>query len=189
MSPEDFKAWRERMGFNRTQAAEALGTGRNQPQRYEDGDVIPRHIELACAALEAQGHPLARDMTAGEVADETAYAIKRLPPDVRLKEIVAVTMHRGETRPFPEIHRYYVEWFDTNGLRTVPEPIETLLFNGLRAQVIGESRKMEKSGLGQAPTAMFFDQLELLAIFTTDRAKALVDCWASPINLADRFAV
>lgn len=187
MSPEDFKAWRERMGFNRTQAAEALGTGRNQPQRYEDGDVIPRHIELACEALEAHGHHMQRDMTREEIADDAAYSLRRLPPDVRLKEIVAVTMHRGETRPFPEIHRYYVEWFDTNGLRTLPDVLETVLLDGLRAQIIGENRKMERSGLGQASSAMFFDQLELLAIFTTDRAKALVDCWASPINLAERF--
>ncbi|WP_420961086.1 helix-turn-helix domain-containing protein [Brucella sp. IR073] len=52
MTPEDFKAWRERMGFNRVQAAEALGVSRNMPQRYEDGHAeIPLYIALACAAL------------------------------------------------------------------------------------------------------------------------------------------
>ncbi|WP_188825070.1 XRE family transcriptional regulator [Brucella endophytica] len=52
MKPEDFTAWRERMGFNRVQAAEALGLSRNMPQRYEDGAAeIPLYIALACAAL------------------------------------------------------------------------------------------------------------------------------------------
>lgn len=52
MKPEDFTAWREHMGLNRTKAAEALGLGRNMPQRYEDGEAeIPLYIALACAAL------------------------------------------------------------------------------------------------------------------------------------------
>lgn len=57
MTPAGFHSWRTRMGFNRSQAAEALGLSRNQPQRYEDGIVpIPLYIALACAAL-AYGLP------------------------------------------------------------------------------------------------------------------------------------
>lgn len=56
MTAQDFIDWRERLGFNRTDAAEALGLGRNQPQRYEEGQPIPKYIALACAAL-AHGLP------------------------------------------------------------------------------------------------------------------------------------
>ena len=52
MTKEDFKAWREHVGFNRKQACDALGLGRNTPQRYEDGKAnIPLYVALACAAL------------------------------------------------------------------------------------------------------------------------------------------
>lgn len=52
MKPEEFTAWRERMGLNKIQAAAALGLSRNMPQRYEDGEAeIPLYVALACAAL------------------------------------------------------------------------------------------------------------------------------------------
>lgn len=51
MTANDFLEWRKRLGFNRTEAAEALGLGRNQPQRYEEGQPIPKYIALACAAI------------------------------------------------------------------------------------------------------------------------------------------
>lgn len=58
MTGADFKAWRERLGLNRIDAAAALGTGRNQPQRYEEGQEIPLYIALACAALERKIDPV-----------------------------------------------------------------------------------------------------------------------------------
>lgn len=52
MSPADFTRWRELMGLNRTQAAEALGVSRNMPAKYESGERdVPRYVALACAAL------------------------------------------------------------------------------------------------------------------------------------------
>ncbi len=52
MEAKDFTEWRQKMGFNRVQAADALGMGRNTPKRYEDGETeIPLHVALACAAL------------------------------------------------------------------------------------------------------------------------------------------
>lgn len=58
MKAKDFTEWREKMGFNRIQAASALGTGRNMPQRYEEGTAeIPIYIALACAALIRGIHP------------------------------------------------------------------------------------------------------------------------------------
>lgn len=51
MTADEFAAWRKRMGYNRVQAADALGLGRNQPQRYEEGQPIPKYIALACAAI------------------------------------------------------------------------------------------------------------------------------------------
>ena len=56
MTSTEFREWRERLGLNRVEAATALGMGRNQPQRYEDGQEIPLYIALACAAL-AHGLP------------------------------------------------------------------------------------------------------------------------------------
>ncbi|MBB1247464.1 hypothetical protein [Rhizobium sp. G21] len=54
MTGAEFRAWRERMNLNRSQAADALGLGRNQPQLYEEEKrPIQRYIALACAALEA----------------------------------------------------------------------------------------------------------------------------------------
>lgn len=51
MTAQEFREWRERLGLSRTGAAEALGLGRNQPQRYEDGQEIPLYVALACAAI------------------------------------------------------------------------------------------------------------------------------------------
>jgi transcriptional regulator with XRE-family HTH domain len=52
MTPQDFTRWRELMGLNRTQAAEALGISRNMPAKYETGAAaIPKPVALACAAL------------------------------------------------------------------------------------------------------------------------------------------
>lgn len=105
----------------------------------------------------------------------------------RKKEIVAVTMQCGSTNPFPRIHKYYVTWFDSNGLKTVPAHVEKELFNELKYTIIAEARGMERSGLGSAETWRYFDEMELLAIFTTDRAKALLDFWADPIDLRAKF--
>lgn len=48
------RAWRKRNGFNQTQAGETLGSSLPQIQRYEDGAEIPRRVELAMAAVEAE---------------------------------------------------------------------------------------------------------------------------------------
>jgi len=53
MTATEFRQWRERLGLNRVEAAAALGMGRNQPQRYEEGQPIPKYVALACLALEA----------------------------------------------------------------------------------------------------------------------------------------
>lgn len=52
MEAQQFADWRHAMKLNRTQAAKALGIGRNMPQKFEEGDaIIPLSIALACAAL------------------------------------------------------------------------------------------------------------------------------------------
>lgn len=56
MTAAEFIAWRERLGLNQAKAAEALGTGPNQPRAYERGQPIPKYIALACAAI-AHGLP------------------------------------------------------------------------------------------------------------------------------------
>lgn len=184
MTSEEFREWRERMGYNRVQAAEALGTGRNQPQKYEDGETeIPNYIRLATVELERRKEP----RTAGDFVRELEQFDRRNPSAGRLKEIVAVTMRRGATKQYPSIHRYYVEWFDSNGLKALPADVERRLKTGLRDQVLVEARRLEASGLGAARSWRHFDGLELLAIFTTDRSKALLDTWESPIDLRSLF--
>lgn len=56
MTAADFIFWRTQLGLSRSQVAEALGVGINQPKRYEEGQKIPRYIALACAAV-AHGVP------------------------------------------------------------------------------------------------------------------------------------
>lgn len=52
MTPAEFIVWRQRMGLNRTQAAEALGVSKNMPKKFEDGTApISRLVALGCAAL------------------------------------------------------------------------------------------------------------------------------------------
>jgi DNA-binding XRE family transcriptional regulator len=52
MTAEAITAWRERLGFNRSEAARALGVARNTYAAYEAGTVrIPLYIALACAAI------------------------------------------------------------------------------------------------------------------------------------------
>lgn len=62
MTPQQFRAWRIRMGFSQAQAAEALGKKVLQVKRYEKPPAqigagapypVPRDTALACAALEA----------------------------------------------------------------------------------------------------------------------------------------
>ena len=64
MKSEALTAWRERLGFNRSEAASRLGISRNAYTAYEEGKPgkngkprkIPLYIALACAAV-AYGLP------------------------------------------------------------------------------------------------------------------------------------
>jgi len=57
MTPAEFRAWRNRLGWGKAEAADHLGMGRNTAARYEAGEnAIPRYVALACAAL-AHGIP------------------------------------------------------------------------------------------------------------------------------------
>jgi predicted transcriptional regulator len=59
MTPKSLKAWRQRMRWQKKQAAQALDVSENGYADYEDEKRkrrIPRHIALACAAI-AHGLP------------------------------------------------------------------------------------------------------------------------------------
>ena len=185
MTGNHFKAWRERMGFNRSQAAEALGVGRNQPQIYEEMEdtQIPAYIARACMHLEDES----KELTGDDAMSALKQFETRNRKDMKMIEIIAVTVRGGAHRPFPSIIRYYVEWFATSGVKTFSQEIEDRLMIGLKGQILTEARKMERSGLGQADSWQHFDRLELLGIFTTARAKALLDYWDSPLNLREKF--
>lgn len=52
MTPAQLKAWRKRLGYNATEAAEAIGCHRNAIANWESGKhPIPKYIELACLYL------------------------------------------------------------------------------------------------------------------------------------------
>lgn len=52
MTPEQLKAWRKRLGYNASRAADALGCHRNAIANWESGKHdIPKYIELACLYL------------------------------------------------------------------------------------------------------------------------------------------
>jgi len=59
MTPEDFKAWRNGLGYSQKEAAEALGVSYGTVFNYETGKrredgqpvEIPRTVALACSAL------------------------------------------------------------------------------------------------------------------------------------------
>jgi DNA-binding XRE family transcriptional regulator len=48
-----FRAWLERSGMTYDQAAVALGLARRTVANYANGERVPRHVALACAAIEA----------------------------------------------------------------------------------------------------------------------------------------
>lgn len=52
MTPAQLTAWRKQLGFNKSEAAEALGCHRNFIANMEAGKAaIPKHIEYACLWL------------------------------------------------------------------------------------------------------------------------------------------
>ena len=54
MTPEDFKAWRERLDMTQQEAADAIGVTKRSVQMWEAGDrPIGRTVALACAAINA----------------------------------------------------------------------------------------------------------------------------------------
>jgi transcriptional regulator with XRE-family HTH domain len=57
MTPATLLAWRERLGFNQSEAARRLGCSRNAYLNWETGrSRIPLYVALACAAI-AYGLP------------------------------------------------------------------------------------------------------------------------------------
>lgn len=102
MTSEDFKAWREQMGWNRSEAAQMLGLGRNMPQKYEDGiAAVPSYVALACSALAAglNEWPIDRMRWASTRDDESNSII--------------VTITRGPNWPMAEIPIF--DWRDSDG--------------------------------------------------------------------------
>jgi hypothetical protein len=52
-SSAQFKAWLERTGLTYDRASVALGLSRRTVANYANGERVPRHVVLACAAIEA----------------------------------------------------------------------------------------------------------------------------------------
>lgn len=61
-----FRAWRRRLGFSQIEAAKALGLSESRIMDYEKGVTrgherpapVPRHVALACAAIENKLEPV-----------------------------------------------------------------------------------------------------------------------------------
>ncbi len=56
MNAKSLIAWRERLGYNQSEACRKLGLSRTTLAAYERGQKIPNYIALACAAI-AHGLP------------------------------------------------------------------------------------------------------------------------------------
>lgn len=54
MAGAQLREWRERNKLSPTAAANVLGIQQRMVYYYEDGQPIPRHVELACADYDAQ---------------------------------------------------------------------------------------------------------------------------------------
>lgn len=52
MTPTDLDDWRSRMGYSVREACRELDISQDRWRRMMAGGRIPRHIDLACAALE-----------------------------------------------------------------------------------------------------------------------------------------
>ena len=53
MTPQQFRAWRNRCRLSLTGAADALGIARSMVAAYQAGEYeVPRPVELACWAVE-----------------------------------------------------------------------------------------------------------------------------------------
>lgn len=155
---------------------------------FERDEITPEGVQDI--AVREHGSPLpkpALDAAAAMFILTRTYSSEGSIMEDKKKEIVAVTMQRGDTRPFPSVLKFYVPWFDSNALHALPQDIEAQIFTALRQTIIAQNRALEHSGLGQADAKQFFDELELLAIFTTDRAKALLNFWDNPLNLSEHF--
>jgi transcriptional regulator with XRE-family HTH domain len=61
MTPEEFRAWRKRLGLTQAQAAEALGRSRDWVAAAETGRrPIDHTVELACWAIERRAEDRTR---------------------------------------------------------------------------------------------------------------------------------
>ncbi len=73
MRPDQLIAWRDRLGFNKAEAARRLGIARNSLAAYEAGaQTVPIYIALACAALAYGLPPIGGEAAALEAAESPA---------------------------------------------------------------------------------------------------------------------
>lgn len=82
MTPEQFRVWRDLMGWTRSMAADQLGLSYSAVENYERGTrrddgtvvVIPHYVELACAAL-------ALNIKSYDGSDRLVFDLKRIARD------------------------------------------------------------------------------------------------------------
>ena len=135
MSAEDFRAWRNVMGLTQGEAAEALGLSKSSIELYEKGErrddgrpvVIPRTVELACAAL------------AGETAPS------RIKPEFPTGGILALIRHEKSWLFYP----VYPQGYDGRQMALPPLYCDTLdeayhLFAAVHADGAPEGRRSVK---------------------------------------------
>jgi DNA-binding XRE family transcriptional regulator len=75
----DLILWRRGLNWTRERAAAELGISRTSPVKYEDGETVPRTIQLATVALTLKAEwPTLKTMSKDRLLRQLKYEVLRI---------------------------------------------------------------------------------------------------------------
>jgi transcriptional regulator with XRE-family HTH domain len=75
----DLILWRRGLNWTRERAAAELGISRTSPKKYEDGETVPRTIQLATVALTLKAEwPTLKTMSKDRLLRQLKYEVLRI---------------------------------------------------------------------------------------------------------------